>query len=187
MKMKSILGVIGTFLFGCGTPETIAKVGDVFPEFNLKNHLGDVVRKQDILGSPSVIWFYPKASTPGWRKEGCGFRDEFEKYREAGINIYGVSFDSIEKNKEFAEDNQFPYFLLSDSKRQLAISLGIAKEEDDWFAPRVTFLVSPEGVIDEVIDVDSVASHANDLLNNWSISTPLETAMPSSSLEADSE
>ena len=187
MKMKSILGVIGTFLFGCGTPETIAKVGDVFPEFNLKNHLGDVVRKEDILGNPTVIWFYPKASTPGWRKEGCGFRDEFEKYQEAGINIYGVSFDSVEKNRKFAEDNQFPYLLLSDSKRQLAIDLGIAKEEDDWFAPRVTFLVSPKGVIEEVVEVDSVASHANDILDNWAISFPAEDILPSNFSAEDSE
>ena len=71
------------------------KIGDIAPEFNLSNQDGEQVKLSDFKGSKLLIWFYPKASTPGWTVEGQGFRDEFESYKNNNIKIVGVSADPV--------------------------------------------------------------------------------------------
>ncbi len=75
-----------------------------------------------------------------------------------------MSFDSPEDNAKFAAKNDFPFPLLSDSDRSLALALGLVDSADTWWAPRVTFIISPEGHIDEVIETDSVRTQASEIL-----------------------
>lgn len=76
-----------------------------------------------------------------------------------------MSFDSPEDNAEFAADNEFPFLLLSDTDRSLALALGLVDSDDTWWAPRVTFIVSADGIIEEVIETENVRTQAHDLLN----------------------
>ena len=81
--------------------------GDKAPDFNLPNQDGDDIALDNFKGSKIVLWFYPKASTPGWTIEGQGFRDELQKFVDMGIHIIGVSADSIKKQKNFHTKQQF--------------------------------------------------------------------------------
>lgn len=74
-----------------------------------------------------------------------------------------MSFDSPEDNAEFAADNDFPFQLLSDTDRSLAMALGLIDSADTWWAPRVTFIVSPGGMIEEVIETENVRTQAHDI------------------------
>lgn len=74
--------------------------------------------------------------------------------------MFGVSYDSVAANNKFASKHDLPFLLLSDSKRELAIKLGLAKDSDAWFAPRISYIVNGEGVILDVIDVKDAGAHA---------------------------
>ncbi len=154
------------FFAGCGTLDFSVEVGSPFPEFNLKSHKGNSVGNEELLGSKCLVWFFPKASTPGWTRQGCGFRDEFAKYEEKGIRIYGVSFDAPETNAKFAEKHDFPFLLLSDTDRRLAIALGLVKGPGAWMAPRVTFVISPDGRVEKIVQTKEPGGQANSLLGD---------------------
>ncbi|HIA39044.1 MAG TPA: redoxin domain-containing protein [Planctomycetes bacterium] len=93
-----------------------------------------------------------------------GFRDEFAKYTALGVKVFGVSYDSVADNNKFAVKHDLPFLLLSDSKRELAIKLGLAKNSGAWFAPRISYILDGEGMVLEVIDVKNAGSHAKDTL-----------------------
>ena len=77
------------------------KTGQNAPDFTLQNQDDNPISLSDYKGKRVVLWFYPKASTPGWTIEGEGFRDEFKKFQDNNIQIIGVSADSPKKNKRF--------------------------------------------------------------------------------------
>lgn len=80
------------------------------------------------------------------------------------MQVFGVSFDSAEANAKFAEANNFPYRLLSDDERKLAMALGLVDSNDAWFAPRVTFVVSADGMIEQVIETKDLGGQAAALI-----------------------
>ena len=83
------------------------EIGDKAPYFSLLNYNGDTITLNDLKGKDFVLWFFPKASTPGWTVQGEGFRDEFEKFNENEITIVGVSADSITKQSKFVDMKKF--------------------------------------------------------------------------------
>ena len=78
--------------------------------------------------------------------------------------MFGVSYESVADNNKFAVKHDLPFLLLSDSKRELAIQLGLAKNSSAWFAPRISYVLNSDGVVLEVIDVENAGSHAKDTL-----------------------
>jgi thioredoxin-dependent peroxiredoxin len=89
------------------------KVGDKAPSFKLKNQDAKTISLADLKGKPIVLYFYPKDDTSGCTKEACNFRDEFPKFGKMKAEIIGVSADSIESHKKFAEKYKLPFNLLS--------------------------------------------------------------------------
>jgi len=87
-------------------------VGDTAPRFTVKNHFGKDVSLSDFKGKKVVLWFYPKADTPGCTAEGCAFRDRVAKFNEKNTAVLGVSFDTVEENAKFAEKFGFEFPLL---------------------------------------------------------------------------
>ena len=79
----------------------LLKIGDKAPQFNLQNQDGDNISLENLKGERFILWFYPKASTPGWTVEGQGFRDELNKFIDLDIKIFGVSADSVKRQKNF--------------------------------------------------------------------------------------
>ena len=148
------------------------KVGDKAPNFTLPDAGGNSVSLTDFGGGKIVLWFFPKASTPGWIIEGQGFRDEFQKFEEKNVVILGCSADSPKKQKKFCEKKNFPYFLLSDESKDMLKAYGVWGKKkfmgrEYMGISRVTYIIDENGVIEKVYEKVSVKSHARDILNDF--------------------
>lgn len=128
------------------------KVGDRAPEFTLPAHDGRSISSADLRGRKVLLWFYPAASTPGCTVEGRGFRDHQSYYDEGGIQILGISFDSVEANAAFAQKNGFGFPLLSDIARETALAYGACADRKAQSPERVSFLIDEGGSIARVYD-----------------------------------
>ena len=122
-------------------------VGDTAPDFTVKNHLGKDVSLNDYRGKNLVLWFYPKADTPGCTAEGCAFRDRQAEFAKKNAEMLGVSFDTVEENKKFADKFRFEFPLLCDVERKLGVAYGACKAPTDKNAARIGYVIGPEGKI----------------------------------------
>ncbi len=147
------------------------KVGDKAPEFCLQDAEDNSVSLADFSGNKVVLWFFPKASTPGWIIEGQGFRDEFQKYEEKNIQIIGCSADPPKKQKKFCDKQRFQYPMLCDENHEML------KVYDVWGKKkfmgreymgisRMTYVIDEHGIIEKVYEKVKVKSHARDVLND---------------------
>ena len=117
-----------------------------FPEFNLYDEKRKIITEEEINGKWSVIFFYPKDESPGCTLQSCSFRDKYEEFNNLGIQIFGVSSDSVSSHKKFKEKHNLQYSLLSDKRGILAESLKL-KKNLGFLPARVTLIVNPEGII----------------------------------------
>jgi thioredoxin-dependent peroxiredoxin len=138
--------------------------GDAFPVWNLVDQNGAKVSSRDMAGKPYLLWFYPKAMTPGCTAEGQGLRDSFAAFQERHVEILGVSFDTPADNKTFVERERFPFRLLSDADRTLAVGVGAADSPSQPVAKRISYLVGADGKVRAVYANVTPASHAKDVL-----------------------
>ena len=133
------------------------------PDFSVNDHNGNAVQLKDYRGKKIVLWFYPKADTPGCTMEGQGFRDDFKTFEDKGIQIFGVSLDNESDNKAFAGKFSFPYPLLCDVNREIALAYHAVKNKDDQYASRVSYVIDEEGKIIESIENVDTKNHSKDL------------------------
>ena len=117
-----------------------------FPEFNLYDEKRKIITEEDINGKCSVIFFYPKDESPGCTLQSCSFRDKYEEFNNLGVQIFGVSSDSVSSHKKFKEKHNLQYSLLSDKGGILAERLKL-KKNLGFLPARVTLIVNPEGII----------------------------------------
>ena len=117
-----------------------------FPEFNLYDEKRKIITEEDINGKWSVIFFYPKDESPGCTVQSCSFRDKYEEFNNLGVQIFGVSSDSVSSHKKFKEKHNLQYSLLSDKGGILAERLKL-KKNLGFLPARVTLIVNPEGII----------------------------------------
>ena len=121
-------------------------VNTKFPEFNLYDEKRKYITEEDIIGKWSVIFFYPKDESPGCTLQSCSFRDKYEEFNNLGVQIFGVSSDSVSSHKRFKKRHNLQYSLLSDKGGILAESLRL-KKNLGFLPARVTLIVNPEGII----------------------------------------
>ena len=121
-------------------------VNTKFPEFNLYDEKRKYITEEDIIGKWSVIFFYPKDESPGCTLQSCSFRDKYEEFNNLGVQIFGVSSDSVSSHKKFKKKHNLQYSLLSDKGGILAESLRL-KKNLGFLPARVTLIVNPEGII----------------------------------------
>ena len=151
-------------LAGAATAAGLLERGAQFPDWSLTDHTGKTVSSKDLGGKTYLLWFYPKAQTPGCTAEGRGLRDRIDDFRKRGVEIVGVSFDAPEANAAFVEAEKFPFRLLSDRERTLALAVGAADTADASVARRISYLVGPDGRVRQVYGSVAPASHAADVL-----------------------
>ncbi len=144
----------------------LPEAGAAFPTWSLQDHRGKTISSSDLAGSSYVLWFYPKAMTPGCTVEGKAFRDSHPAFETAGVKIFGVSFDTPAENAQFAEAEGFPYPLLSDEKRELAMAVGAASSPTAGYARRISFLVGPDGKVIKAYSSVSPSGHAAEVLGD---------------------
>jgi peroxiredoxin Q/BCP len=115
---------------------------------------------------PAVVYFYPAAMTPGCTMESRGFSDRYDRFREAGYEVIGVSVDPAEKNEEFRATCDLSFPLVSDEGAELTTDIGVLKDYGEYgrLARRVTFLLDAEGVVQRVWDVTDPAAHPEEVL-----------------------
>ena len=132
------------------TQGELLKEGDKAPDFELLNQEGKKVSLQDYKGKKVALWFYPKANTPGCTLEACEFRDRYPSFTKLNTVLLGVSFDAPQANQAFREKYGFPFSLLSDESREMAIKYGACKKNTDKMASRIGYLIDEAGVIKKV-------------------------------------
>jgi peroxiredoxin Q/BCP len=127
-------------------------VGDKAPDFKLSDQTGRHVSLADFRGQKAVVlYFYPKDETPGCTKEACSFRDSYEDFVKAGAEVIGVSGDSVDRHKSFAEHHRLPFTLLADDGNHLRKAYGVPSTL--WILPgRVTYVIDKQGVVRHVFD-----------------------------------
>jgi peroxiredoxin Q/BCP len=125
------------------------QAGDVVENFTLQNQDGVEVSLRDLKASPVVLFFYPRADTPGCTLESCGFRDIFAKFKKAGIVVLGISRDTVRAQKKFKEKYDLPYDLLADPEMVLIKRYDLLKQKTMYGKPvtgvaRTTYLIGPD-------------------------------------------
>jgi peroxiredoxin Q/BCP len=140
--------------------------GDRFVDFELEAHDGSVVRASDLAGAPFLIYFYPKADTPGCTKEACQLRDAWSELTGVGLAVFGVSYDSPNSNARFAARHGLPFLLLSDSERELARSVG-AERALLPVPKRISYLVGPDQTVLKAYPSVKPGTHADEVLADF--------------------
>ncbi|HET9719598.1 MAG TPA: thioredoxin-dependent thiol peroxidase [Solirubrobacteraceae bacterium] len=138
--------------------------GDEAPDFTLPNQDGDSVTLSDLRGQNVVVYFYPKADTPGCTTQACGIRDHRDDYERAGAVVLGVSPDPVGRLAKFAEKYGLPFTLLSDEGHQVAESYGVWVEKSMYGRTymgneRTSFLIASDGRIKQVLRKVKPAEH----------------------------
>lgn len=136
------------------------KVNDTAPVFSLKTHAGVDFDLTSRKGKWTVLYFYPKANTPGCTKQACAFRDGLDKIRALNADVYGISTDTVKDQASFHKEHRLNFTLLADSEAQVATLYGV-KMPLLKIAKRWTFILDPELKIKHVMkDVDPVMDSA---------------------------
>ncbi|MCB0473300.1 MAG: peroxiredoxin, partial [Flavobacteriaceae bacterium] len=117
-------------------------------------------------GQAMVIYFYPKDDTPGCTKEACAFRDAYESFTDLGVKVIGISADSVESHKNFAEKYRLPYTLLADTGNEVRQSFGVPKSLMGLLPGRVTYVINRKGKVIYIFNSQLAAKkHITEALN----------------------
>ena len=145
------------------------KIGDKAPDFSGFDQDGKFRQLEDYQGKKLVVFFYPKASTPGCTAEACDLRDNFERFKVNNYELLGVSADSQKAQLKFKDKYEFPFPLLADEDKSVINAFGVwgpkkfmGKEYDGIH--RTTFVINENGIIDEVIEKVKTKEHAAQIL-----------------------
>ena len=147
------------------------KQGDAVPNFTAKDEQGNSISLSDYKGQKLVVFFYPKANTPGCTVEACNLRDNYKALQDQGYALLGVSADSEKKQANFKEKYDFPFPLLADEDKTVINTFGVwgpkkfmGKEYDGIH--RMTFIIDEKGVVERVIDKVKTKEHAEQILDS---------------------
>ena len=132
------------------------KIGDKAPEFTLPDQDGKFVSLSNYKNQGLVIWFFPKASTPGWTNQGIGFRDELKNYEKLNFSVIGISADPPKRQKKFVEKYGFNYPLLCDESHNMLEEYGVwglkkFMGREYMGINRVTYILNPNHTIKQIL------------------------------------
>jgi peroxiredoxin Q/BCP len=145
------------------------EVHDKAPEFTLPDQNGEEVSLKQYRGKFVVLYFYPRADTPGCTIEACEFRDSYKKMQKSGAILLGISPDTAKDQKKFADKFTLPFTLLGDADKKVAIAYGVLKEKNMYGkkvmgVARTTFVIGPDGKIVHIFEKVKPEGHAEEVL-----------------------
>jgi len=145
------------------------ETGAKAPDFTLPDQDGEDVSLSSLAGTTVVLYFYPKADTPGCTTQACGVRDHLPDYEQAGVRVLGVSPDPVKLVKKFHDKQGLNFTLLADEDHAVCEAYGVWAEKSMygktyWGAQRATFVIDDEGVIRHVIPKVSPKTHDDEVL-----------------------
>ncbi len=146
------------------------QVGDKVPDFKVKDQDGNLIDSKNYIGKKWIVFFYPKANTPGCTAEACNLRDNYKVLQDKGYELLGVSADSEKKQKNFQDKYDFPFPLLADEDKKVINAFGVwgpkkfmGREFDGIH--RKTFIINEKGTVQRVIDKVKTKDHAAQILD----------------------
>lgn len=139
------------------------------PNFTLQDDADQTRALEEFRGKPVVLFFYPKADTPGCTIEACGFRDAFTKLGEAGVVVLGISRDTPKAQAKWKAKYELPYTLLADVNAEVCNLFGVLKEKNMYGKKvkgieRSTYLIGPDGTLEKVWEKVKPEGHAEEVL-----------------------
>ena len=145
------------------------KIGDKIPNINLISHNAETVNLEDFKGKKIILFFYPRANTPGCTSQSCNLNDNYSRLQNQGYEVIGVSPDTVEKQRKFSEKYNFKYTLIADDSKELINAFGVwgkkkFRGKEYYGVLRTTFLINEEGIIDKVIEKVKTKEHADQIL-----------------------
>jgi thioredoxin-dependent peroxiredoxin len=145
------------------------EINDKVADFTLQDDQEKTVHLSDFAGKPVVLFFYPKADTPGCTIEACGFRDQFKKIQNTGAIVLGISRDTPKAQKKFREKYDLPYPLLADVDETVCKQFGVLKEKNMYGKKvmgieRTTFLIGPDQRLLKIFPKVRPEGHAEEVL-----------------------
>jgi peroxiredoxin Q/BCP len=155
-----------------GRPDPLSlKVGDTAPDFSLSDQQGRQHRLSDDRGRWVLIYFYPKDDTPGCTKEACSVRDHFSQFGKQKAVVFGVSADSVESHRKFAEKFTLPFPLLADQEKKVIQAYGVWGEKQFMGKSymgiyRTSFLIDPKGKIAKIYEKVKPEEHVAEVLKD---------------------
>ena len=145
------------------------KVGDKAPSFEALDNARNTIKLTDYNGQKLVVFFYPKASTPGCTTQACNLRDNYQSFLSKGYAILGVSADSEKRQQNFINKNELPFPLLADENKEVINAFGVwgtkkfmGKVYDGIH--RITFVIDENGIIENVIEKVKTKEHTTQIL-----------------------
>jgi peroxiredoxin Q/BCP len=143
--------------------------GSKAPDFQLKDGEGNLHKLSDYLGQTVIVYFYPKDDTPGCTKEACSFRDSYQDFKTAGVEVIGISPDSESSHLKFIDKYELPFTLLSDPDHAVCEAFGVwglkkfmGREYEGVF--RTTFVIGPDGTVKHVFEKVKPSEHSQEVL-----------------------
>ncbi len=145
------------------------KVGDKAPDFSLPDKDGKTVSLSDFLGKKVVLYFYPKDNTPGCTRQACAFAGSYLAFKAKGVEVIGISRDSVSSHLKFAEKHSLPFILLSDTELEAIQAYGVWQEKKlygktSMGVVRSTFIVDEQGFIQKVMPKVKPDTNADEIL-----------------------
>lgn len=162
----------GLMLVACGATtrpdggEGLLPIGSDAPNLAAVDQNGKTHRLADEKGHPVIVYFYPKDGTPGCTKEACAFRDAWDKFKNANVQIFGVSTDDSKSHEEFAKEQKLPFPILADPSNEWVRAFGVPMRLG--MASRVSFLIDPGGKVAKVYPNVDPGIHADEVLKDAS-------------------
>ena len=147
------------------------KEGDEAPNIHLRSDSGEEFRLADLRGKRVVLYFYPRADTPGCTTEACEFRDDIQAFRKKGAVVVGISPDQPAAQAKFKTKYSLPFPLLADEERSAAEAYGVWKEKNMYGKKvmgieRTTFVIGPDGKIEKIYGKVKAKGHAAAVLES---------------------
>lgn len=145
------------------------EIGNRMPDFSAADQNGNIVKSADLIGKKTVVYFYPKANTPGCTAEACSLRDNYERFLALGYNVIGISKDSVKAQKNFSDKYSLPFPLLANTDALIIKAFGAWGEKKLYGKTyegilRKTFIFNENGILEEIIDKVNTKNHAEQIL-----------------------
>ena len=146
------------------------KVGDLAPKIECKNQDGEIIKLSDFYGKKIVIFFYPRANTPGCTAQACNLGDNYIEFKKRGYEIIGISADNQKSQKNFSNKYSLPFNLCCDENKEIINNYGVwglkkFRGNEYMGIIRTTFIIDEEGKIEEIIEKVKTKEHSLQILH----------------------